>query len=223
MYYYPSSYVRQYKRSGERSMTVTGVGTVTTTPNVATVQIGIITENKELEQAQQQNAQLTTNVIESMMQLGIPQENIQTQDYTIFPKYDYTDGKQVFQGYQVTHTLLITINNLNQTGIVIDTAVKNGANRISNIQFTFDDMPSLYQEALSRSLQNALSKAQTIATTMSLNLDPTPTRIIELVNEAPVPLQTFAKSEAVSHAETPIEPGQLTITAKVNVQFYYSG
>ena len=39
--------------------------------------------------------------------------------------------------YQVTNTLPVTLHDVNQTGNVIDTAVTNGINPVSSIQFIY--------------------------------------------------------------------------------------
>ncbi|MYL35041.1 DUF541 domain-containing protein [Pontibacillus yanchengensis] len=221
MYYPPSPPYRQAERSSQRIMTVTGIGTLSATPTIVKIQLGVVTEGEELTKTQQENAQAMNNVIQSLNQMGIPSENIQTVDYYIYPQYDYVDGKQEFKGYQVTHMISVTIENLEETGTVIDTAVKNGANRVSNIQFTIKDPQEFYAKALREALNDCVVKAQTMADTLNLNLDPTPIKIVERVQETPSSNQTLAKSEAVAGVSTKIEPGQLEIIARVEAQFQY--
>ncbi|WP_229683218.1 SIMPL domain-containing protein [Virgibacillus oceani] len=201
-------------------MTVTGNASLSVEPNVVTIQLEVVTENDELKVAQQENANTINQVIQSLLQLGIPRENIQTASYNIFPKYDYVDGKQVFRGYEVTHALSVTINSINQAGTIIDAAVQNGVNRVSNIEFTVDDKDNYYQQALSAALENATAKAETIAETLQVNLDPYPIKIVENFNERPVAFQTFATAEKSS--ATTIEPGQIMIAANVTAQFQFN-
>nr|GGG83687.1 hypothetical protein GCM10011398_31570 [Virgibacillus oceani] len=217
--FYP--YIPQYREQLEsRVMTVTGNASLSVEPNVVTIQLEVVTENDELKVAQQENANTINQVIQSLLQLGIPRENIQTASYNIFPKYDYVDGKQVFRGYEVTHALSVTINSINQAGTIIDAAVQNGVNRVSNIEFTVDDKDNYYQQALSAALENATAKAETIAETLQVNLDPYPIKIVENFNERPVAFQTFATAEKSS--ATTIEPGQIMIAANVTAQFQFN-
>ncbi|WP_160912648.1 SIMPL domain-containing protein [Halobacillus litoralis] len=218
--YYPG--MRQIGREGEgRLLKVNGVGKVQVRPDVANVNIGVVTQDENLEKAQQDNARIMESVRNQLVAAGIPEENIQTADYFIFPEYDYVDGKQEFRGYQVTHTLKVTIDDVSQTGYVIDTAVTAGANRISSIAFTVSDPYQNYQEALRIALGNALANAQTIANTMGLNLDQTPVKIMELGTAPVAPVQSFQKAEALGAATTPIEPGTLETVAKVEAHFQY--
>jgi uncharacterized protein len=212
-------YVQQMTSRQQRVMTVTGIGHLSIEPNIAQVQLAVTTENRDLSQAQQENAYVMNQVIESLLELGISRENIKTTTYNISPQYDYVEGKQLFRGYQVTNAITVKITNIEQVGNVIDVAVQNGANNVSNIQFTVENEQLHYQQALSLALKNALAKAQTIAATIQLQLDPHPIKIVEEVREEPVVYRTFAAKEMTG--STPIEQGQITINATVKVQFQY--
>lgn len=211
--YYP--YI-QMPRHHRRIMTVTGIGNVSIAPDIVRIQLEVITENKQLQRAQQENASVMSGVIESLVALGIDRNNIQTVSYNITPQYDYLEGEQRFRGYQVTNAITVQTTNIQQIGAIIDTAVQNGVNRVSNIQFTVADEQKYYQQALSLALENAVAKAETIARTMQLQLEPQPIRIVEEISGQPVAYRALA-----SEVSTPIEQGQVSIHAKVEVQFEY--
>ncbi|MFC5590630.1 SIMPL domain-containing protein [Sporosarcina soli] len=211
--YYP---YMQMPRHHRRIMTVTGIGNVSIAPDIVRIQMEVITENKQLQRAQQENASVMSGVIESLVALGIDRNNIQTVSYNITPQYDYLEGEQRFRGYQVTNAITVQTTNIQQIGPIIDTAVQNGVNRVSNIQFTVADEQKYYQQALSLALENAVAKAETIARTMQLQLEPQPIRIVEEISGQPVAYRALA-----SEVSTPIEQGQVSIHAKVEVQFEY--
>ena len=215
--YYP--YVQQMTRQQQRVMTVTGIGSLKITPDIAQIQLEVSTENKQLNHAQKENAYEMNQVIDSLLKLGIDRENIQTISYTIVPQYNYIEGEQVFRGYEVTNAITVKVTDIDQVGNVIDVAVQNGANRVSNIQFKVENEQLDYQQALSLALKNALAKAQTIAGTMQLQLDPHPIKIVEELRAEPIAYRTFAAKEMIG--STPIEQGQITISATVKVQFQY--
>ncbi|WP_407272803.1 SIMPL domain-containing protein [Radiobacillus sp. PE A8.2] len=218
MYYPP---VRQSYHTKPRNMTVYGSGFVSVEPNVARIQLGVVTQDVELETAQQENARIIDNVIQSLQRLSIDQDHIQTADYTIFPQYDYIDGSQKFKGYEVTHLLSITLDNIEQTGKVIDTAVQSGVNKITTITFNVKDREVFYQQALKMAVENATNKAQVIAGTMRVNLDPVPNKLIEQLKEQILqPYQQLASAE-VGGVSTPIEPGLIEIEARVEAEFNY--
>jgi len=215
--HYPNGH--QPNQTKSRVMTVIGNGSLSVEPNIVQIQLEVRTESKQLSQAQKENAAAMNQVIESLLELGIGRENIQTISYTIFPQYDYIDGKQIFRGYEVTNAITVKITNIEEVGNVIDVAVENGATEVSNIHFTVENQQLAYQKALSLALRDSLAKAQTMAQTMQLQLDPHPIKIIEQGRDQPVAYRTLSTME--STGSTPIEQGQITITATVSVQYRY--
>lgn len=200
-------------------MTVTGNGSVSIEPNIAKIQLEVMTEAKQVSEAQRDNAKIMNQVITGLLQLGIPRENMQTTGYSIHPIYDFVDGEQIFRGYQVINTITIQIIGIDQTGNVIDVAVQNGVNRVSNIEFTAQNMDVHYRQALSEALKNALHKAHTLAETMKVKYDQIPIKIVELSNHTQTSFKTFSTLE--TNESTPIEPGQIVINASVEAMFQY--
>lgn len=198
---------------------VQGDGTVEEAPDQAVVVLGAITEGPILQTVQNENAQIVTHIIESLLELNIPKENVQTNDFRIEIQYDYKDGEQIFRGYKVTHLLQITIDKVKETGIVIDTAVSSGANTVSSIQFTLADPAPYENEALSLAVRNARQKAETIASALRVHLAAVPSQVQEL-SRAPGPIP-FAAALQMQSAATPIEPGQLIIAASVRVWYLF--
>ncbi|MBD7985995.1 SIMPL domain-containing protein [Sporosarcina sp. Sa2YVA2] len=215
--YYP--YIPERHNRSSRKITVTGHGQVAVEPDVATVQIEVSTVNKQVSVAQEQNAQIMNQVIQSMLQLGVPRENIRTVSYTVSPQYDYVDGKQIFRGYEVNNSISVKLTDIQQVGTVIDTAVANGANQISNIQFSVEDESVYKQQAIDNALKDAQLKATTIAKSLQLVMQPQPIKVTELDAVAnPVRYKSVAMSDMSS---TPIEQGQIIIAAAMSVQYSF--
>jgi len=219
--YYPA--IRQTNQHQKRSMTVYGISRLAVEPTIAIIQLGVVQEDIELTKAQQKNADLIQQITKFLIKQGIPNKDIQTTDYSIYPQYDYIDNSQKFRGYQVNHLLSITTENIQQTGTIIDTAVKNGANKVQNIQFSIQNKDLYYTNALKMALNNALSKAMAMAEELKIHLDPIPVKISEQLREYPNPAayKSVAETGIIAGASTSIEPGQLYIQAKVEALFYY--
>lgn len=201
-------------------ITVNGNGEISVVPNYAEIRIEVVKQSKELGEAQSQNAQVMNQVISALLVLGINRDDIQTSAFNIFPQYDYIDGRQVFRGYEVTNALTVKIRDISKVGLVIDTAVKNGANRISSLVFKLDQENKYYQQALQLALFNAVEKARVIAETLRLPIHPLPIEIIEESVETP-PIMYRAVAMSQESFQTPIEQGTISINAKVLVRFEY--
>lgn len=219
-YYYPP-----LSRNGQHHkghlIKVSGEGEMAIQPDSASVNLGIITESKQLISAQQQNSLEVTKVIDSLISLGITKNQIQTFDYRIEPDYDYDQGKQIFRGYKITHILQVKIEDLSVIGKVVDTAVQNGVNYVSNVQFTAKNKESFYKQALILAVNNATEKAKTIAGTINATLLPTPILIVEGGSTVqPVFNQSGAFVKGI--ASTQLEPGQIIIKAEVIAEFKFT-
>lgn len=173
-----------------------------------------------MEVAQEENAKITQDVINSLRALGIPLKNIQTENYSIRPNYDYINGKQVFRGYEVINNLKILISNVNNVGVVIDTAVSNGANSLTGIIFIVSDETKYYYEALRRALQDAQNKARVVADQLKVKLNIIPIQINEQNETTSTPLVMTLKSTSNT---TPIEAGENIINADIEAIFTYVG
>lgn len=199
---------------------VTGEGIIAVQPDTATINLGVVTEGKELIETQQQNSLISTKVINSLSHLGIPKKDLQTSDYRIESDYDYEQGKQIFRGYKITHILQVKMEDLSLIGKVVDTAVQNGVNYVANVQFTIKNREDVYQKALSTALINAIEKAKAIATTLGVTLVPTPLQVVESGRDVH-PLYNQPAAFVKGIPSTSLEPGQLLIKAYIAAEFKY--
>ncbi|MNZ84971.1 26 kDa periplasmic immunogenic protein precursor [compost metagenome] len=160
-------------------------------------------------------------IIEALEHSGVAHENIKTTQFLIEPQYDFIDGKQVFRGYRVTHLLQVTLNNVTGAGQLIDTAVANGANMVTSIEFNSSEAAKARQEALVAAVRDAEAKATTIARALGVSLSAIPCKVEEAAQPGVEPV--FFKTAAMPQESTtsPIEPGQLTFRAAVRVWYMY--
>lgn len=202
-----------------RTISVKGIGEIETMPTMAELQITVRTDALDVTEAQRENAVQMTRVVQSLLALNIQRNDIQTSMYNVFPRYDYIEGRREFRGYEVTNSVSVTLRNIAQVGTVIDTAVKNGATEISQVQFKLENEAAHYEYALQLAMQHAWGKACAIAESLGLSYPPTPVEVIEESVGGPILFKTAALTE--TSFETPIEPGMITIKAEVTVKYQY--
>ncbi|MFD0588960.1 SIMPL domain-containing protein [Paenibacillus sp. GCM10027627] len=199
---------------------VIGEGSVAAIPDRTAITVGVVTEGAEVQPVQAENAKTAASIIEALLKLGIPREQIQTKLYSIDPQYDYVDGKQTFRGYRSTHLLGVTLSGTDQAGLVIDTAVASGANSVSDITFAASNEALLQGEALSAAVRNAAAKAKSIADAMGVALSSVPCQVQEISQDgAPI---RFKAAMAAGDFGSPVEPGQLTFKAAVRVVYMFA-
>ncbi|KXZ39723.1 hypothetical protein SAMN05661008_00599 [Alkalithermobacter thermoalcaliphilus JW-YL-7 = DSM 7308] len=212
--YYPK-YNRSYYKDKCNTMTVQGRASVYARPDIATINLGVSTENKDVQLAQRENAIKSNKIINDIKKLGVKEEDIRTILYSIDRKYEFIDNKQEFVGYEVRNIFRIIIKDLDSIGKVIDISVQNGANIVENISFSLSNPEVYYKKALNKAAQNAKSKASEIARAFEVKLNKIPISITE---------QSIGEAYSLKLASdtTPIEVGQLEIVASISVVFSYS-
>ncbi|HOQ08012.1 MAG TPA: SIMPL domain-containing protein [Clostridiales bacterium] len=211
------------EKAEKKTINVSGQSKVTASPDFATISLGVVTEDKDAKAAQKANAGSMEKVIGSIKALGIADEDIQTSNYSISPVYSYNKetGESMITGYTVNNTVNVTVRDLSKVGSVIDAAAESGVNTSSSIRFGLSNYEDYYNEALKNAVLAADRKAKTIADALGVKLKGAVT-----VNESGgySPLLNYAvydmKAEGVG-ASTPIQAGQLEITAYVNIVYEY--
>ena len=214
MHSYP--YYRSHQSNG--TITVSGEHTLYVDPDQAVVSIGIVTNDKELEVAQNKNQQLSSQVVQSLINNGVQQQDIQTSSYQVFPQYNFEDGKQTFTGYEVRQVFKVTVKSIENVGTIIDDAIKSGANRVENIQFVQSNPIETYQQALALAYQEAYQKALTLSGQSNQQLNPQPKSITEQSRPTSVPFMNAAYLKAADES-TAVQPGQISVTAIITVEF----
>jgi uncharacterized protein YggE len=187
--------------------------------DMAILSLGVTTQNMQLKIARQENAEAINKVINTLKEMGISLKDIQTQTFIINPRYDYIEGKQVFKGYEVIHTLGITVHDINKIGEIIDNAVESGANQVSGITFSISDPSIIYQKALEASVEDALMKVKTLGDKLGVTVSRVPVYMLEKSCEAITPKVAFALQTVGTG--TQVQPGQIEVNATIEAIFEY--
>ena len=216
-YNHPQSYY-WHKNMIDNKMNINGKGSVMIKPDIAVVNIGVVTENKDLKTAQAENAAKSTAVYNTLIKNNVLEKDIMTESYTITPEYDYVEGKQIFRDYRVSNIFKVTIRDLSKVGEIIDDAVASGANTVNSIRFTSSNLDFYYRQALNIAIDDAIKKAESIERNLDIIVNKIPVSITEQsVGFVPVPLYSVSVD-----GTTPIKSGEIEVSASVTVVFTYS-
>lgn len=199
-----------------RQITVVGNGDANGTPDTAIVQLGVRTEGAAAREALNSNNTQVEALIAKLKELGVADRDLQTSNLSVNPRYD-EQGRTVI-GYEVTNMLTVTIRNVAQTGALLDQVVDAGANQIWGLSFTIDNPAALQTTARDGAIADARARAEAMAKTAGgtvgaiLNISET------IGSQSPVPM--YARSDMAQGASAvPVQPGEQTISAQVQVTF----
>lgn len=156
-------------------VTVTGEGRVSYVPDTATVTLGVqIDKAPSALSALTQLNQKISKILPAVKEAGVPDSDITTQNYTLYPNYDYVNGISYAAGYTANQQLTVKIRDLKSdsytVSTVIDAASKAGANQIQGITFDVSKLNDLQQEARIKALADARSKASALADAAGVRL-----------------------------------------------------
>ena len=207
----------------DRTIHVTGNGSVTGEPDIATLDIGVSVERETVAEAREEAASAMTALINSLQANDVAEKDIKTENFSIYPQYDYTDDGRVLRGYRVNNTVRAKVRDLATLSDVIDDAAGAGGDSIviNSIQFMIDDTTPLQTKARSLAVKDAEAKAQTLAEASGVRLGE-PLTITESTyfEGPPIPFATAeADFDDAARSATPIAPGELAVTVTVNVVY----
>jgi len=201
---------------------VSGTGTVTVVPDVAILSLGVEVQSATVAIAQAQAAVDMDRVISSLKAKGVLEEDIKTQQYSIYPVRRWIDDREVLIGYRVTNTVMVKIRDIADAGVIIDEAVRAAGDsiRINSIGFTVDEPEAYYEEARQKAMEDARSKATQLANLGDVTLGK-PTYIGEGTFYVPVRYDNGLKEAIDSGAVPPttISPGEMKINLTVQVVY----
>lgn len=202
-----------------RSITVLGEHAIDVSPDVAYLTMAVETKAKTAEEAQKSNTEKMSNVFKKLKALGIDEKNIVTNNYNIYPDYEWTENEgQILKGYNVSNQIKVETTDLDKVSSILDVTVKEGVNRVSSVSFGVkDDVRSAkYQNALKEAVKDAEEKAKAIASVHGTKLDK-PFEISEIVKGSSEIRYTMKNDIA----ESVINPGDVTINVAVQVIYKY--
>ncbi|OGD52726.1 hypothetical protein A3K81_00605 [Candidatus Bathyarchaeota archaeon RBG_13_60_20] len=215
------SFTYQGTEPQAKTLSLSGSGSASATANEATVTLGAQTEDYSASVAIGMNADIMDAVITALKAEGLTDDDIQTVSYSVYPRYDWTEGGQLFRGYTVTNIVQVTISDLDKVGAVIDAAAEAGANRIDGVSFQLSDamMNELKLNAYVAAIEDAEAKAGVITETLGITI--TGVQSVSESSYVPSRMYTDAVAESAkgSYAPTPILEGSLTVTVSVYIVY----
>ena len=202
----------------ERTIEVVGVGSVPSVPDEARIQIGVVSEAPTSSVALRDNSEAMSKLLALLKQRGIADKDVQTQNFTVSPRYQHGPNRQTqLVGYQVHNQVRVRVRELSGLGALLDAVVQHGANRVHGIQFTVGDADKLLDEARRLAIADAQRRAQLYADSAKLALGSV-LRIEELGAERPVP-RAMAMAAARADEAVPVAPGEVETEVRVRVVF----
>jgi uncharacterized protein len=221
-----STTARAIEEEFERNtITVIGTGRISALPDVAEINVGVVTQSSTAQDAMADNASITAGLHKTLKESGIPAKDIQTSQIQVSPQYNnqmsvgrgQNESVPRIIAYRVENTVQVTARQIDKLGPLLDSLVKGGANQIHSISFRVDHPEKLLDEAARRAVAEAKRKAELLAGEAGVVLGP-PLRISEAGKSAP-PISNFFAAAPMMAAPTPIAVGEQELSVSVQVVY----
>lgn len=157
-------------RAEDRLIVVNGVGEKGLDPNMVNVTVEVWSKSSTAKQAQQLAATQFKNVKKSFDDFKLKKEDIQTDNYSLSPEYEYDQKtrQNKMTGFRVSQTLSVTLRKVEDTGNFIDALVSDkksndaGVN-VNSIAWDSDKRQATETATLADAVRAAKTKAEEIA------------------------------------------------------------
>ncbi len=206
----------------QHTINVTGRGEIFITPDVANISFSVETMASTASAAVKENADKTSEVLKTLKaQIG-KDDKLSTAGYNLSPVYEYNNQtkKSELSGYRAENVIMVKTYDLSNLGNLIDSAAAAGSNNIQGLSFDTTKRDEYRREALVKAVADAKTTAQTVTNAAGVKI----TQIFQISPsyDYPAPVYRDLARNKVAFAEaasTPIEAGEISIKASVNMVF----
>jgi uncharacterized protein YggE len=209
---------------GTSTITVTGVGHVSVVPDQLAFDLSVSVLRPDLTQALDDANRAVQSVVDTLKAAGVADKDVQTTDVSMYPEYGRRQKGQppVLQGYRVSHSLSVTVDDLSKGSDVVTAALGAGGQgvRLDGLRLQVADPDGAVGPARSDALEQARAKAEQYAEDAGRELG----GIVRISETADQPYDTdmrtaYSAADSAAGSPVPIQPGQQDLTANVVVVF----
>lgn len=210
--------------SPAEGITVVGTGQISGEPDTFRATVGVEVERQNVDEALNVANEAAEQVISTMREQGVEEQNIQTTEFSVFPVFNEPpmqgqsqDGPGI-RGYVVTNLVEARIQNLERVGEILQAAVEAGgdAARVRSVNFTLEDNEELRAAAREAAFADARRRANNYAELAERELGPL-VSVSETVEDS-APLEPSGGMPASAGAEAqsvPVTPGEEEVTVRI--------
>jgi uncharacterized protein YggE len=202
--------------SGAPFIEVTGEAEAKVAPDTAQLDFGVTTRADTAAEAAQQNAARMKAVLDAVRKALGSGAQIGTGTYSLRAEHNAPrDGTPPrVTGYTASNVVRLETRELARVGQFIDIAAQAGANQVQRMVFTLSDPTAPRRRALQDAVRDARAEGEAIAAALGAKLGP----IQSVIEQETGPIRPFMQDAVMARAEaaaTPIEPGMISVRARV--------
>ena len=177
------------------TISISGEGMASSSPDIATLQIGVDKDAPTLAAAQAAATTAMNAALSYLKSAGVLSADIQTTNYNISPNYSYpsnpvvipvacnpggdcgssgpittTGTTRTLVGYEVSQSASVTIHDLANVGTILQGLATAGITNVSGPDFSIENPDAITDVARQNAINDAQTKAKTLAAELHVRL-----------------------------------------------------
>ena len=208
--------------SEPRTVSVNGTGTVILAPDMAIINVGVVSEAEDSVAASEANAELVEEIKAALINLGVAESDLKTTNFSVYPMQQHDDQGQITSIlYRVENNMQVKVRDLDNLGTILDGAIGAGANSIYGVQFDLSDREAANAQAIEAAMENAQGRAGVLAQAAGAELGEIQSVSTYLYGGGvPARFAEAAAEEGIGMGgSVPITPGEMEIQVEVTVVY----
>lgn len=203
----------------EGTIAVSGTGTVSIAPDIATFSVGYAYLAETTREAREAVNRRMHEVMDLLAAQGVPKEHIQLSQLSISPEYVWGEQGRVLTGQRVRQSLFVIVEEFEKLGGIIDSLGDLQGIEISSVTFSVKDAADLYKQARERAFSHAASKAGEFAALSGMTLGHPISIREDTADRYDQPQPGVLRAELADSANAVVPGGELEISVRVSVTF----
>ncbi|MBL3552498.1 SIMPL domain-containing protein [Rhodovulum sulfidophilum] len=198
---------------------VTGTGSATAAPDMATLRLGVGHEADTAAEAMALVSDDLGRVMAELQAAGIEARDIQTSGLNLSPVWgDRSEDKRPrITGYSAANGVTVRVRELDGLGPLLDTVIGTGANTLDGLSFGLQEPGPVMDEARRAAVAEARRKAELFASASGQSLGSLVSLVEQGANQ-PMPMQMKMSFESMADT-MPMAEGELELDATVTMVF----
>lgn len=158
----------------QRRIEVTGKSEIRVAPDMAFLQLDVVTQNKDAAVARREADAVTAKALSVLREAGLADADIDTTGLSIAPQYRWLKDErtQELTGYRVSRNIAVRLLELDRLGELVTGLSDTGINRMQAPRLGLQDEESVYRNVLAAATANARQRAAVMASSLGEELGP---------------------------------------------------
>ena len=202
------------------TLTVTGQGSVSAVPDMATMSLGVTQTEHDAKDAMSAAVRDANEMLAALRAEGLEEKDIQTGRVSLNPVWDYSGNRSRITGFTASISINVVLRDLDRIGEVLSVVTEIGGNRFGGFSLGLEDDSAMRSLARQEAVKDAMAKAQDYAFAAGVTLGD-----IMSINEngggygGPVPMMAMAEARSVDVLE--VAAGETSVSQSVTLEIAF--